>query len=290
MRRHSVILFAAEGSLFDHGELVEVPIGDYGNEVKLLSAMAAHPVKPDVIIDHTHSKVVSYFYPHFPVVSVYHDMWMRPYGKNPVLVSHGMKALPGMDWAIDAPVIHHVVDPKDYPFCATPTEPRFVLYCGIMREYKNPVLAIEAAALAGLPLVMIGIQTGMPIFGRYGRTKFVGAHTGALKAELFGNAAVYLQLGDHEAFGLTTVEAGLCGTPAVGLMRGGTVDIIQYTDGCVPLNGVFVQAARNLSQSVADSIHAAMELDRGQVRKAAATFTDVGDYVLQWEKQLESVI
>jgi len=291
IRGHDVVLIAAEDSHFPEGELhTPTPIADYrGEQVMAQFGMKLHQKKPfKVFIDNSHSKILSHFLPTHPIVSVYHDRWMRPGAPNPILVSEGLRAFPEMNWAQTAKVIHHVLNPASFPFVETPHYPPFALFCGIVRDYKNPTLAVEASIKADIDLYIIGNQTS-PLFGQYSRCKYLGMVNKGQRAFIMGNASVHLQLGDSESFGLTTIEIGLCGTPTVAIPRGGSVDLIQYEDGTKPLNGVFIQMSRNMVQSVADSIYAAISLSREATRKVALQFCDAGSYVLKWEQVLVEV-
>jgi glycosyltransferase involved in cell wall biosynthesis len=271
---HCVEVFAGDGSTphENYSLMVACSIGDYSNERQLAKrALERHREKPfDAIIDHTHTKAISHFMPAAPVLSWYHDIFMRPCARNPVMVSQGMKYLPGMDWAIDAPVVHHWVDEDEYTLNPEPEQPPYALFLGLFRDYKQPILAIQACALAGIRLVVAGTipGTASPFTPNNHEVVYVGGVVGEQKVRIIQNASVLLQLGNVEAFGLTTVESALCGTPVVAWPAGGTLDLIEYKRGVDPESGVYVQVSRSQARSVADSIHYAMSLPRERVRDA----------------------
>jgi glycosyltransferase involved in cell wall biosynthesis len=273
---HDVYVYAPIGSESNDNYRLKMccDIGNYGQERQLAREVihdhSQHPY--DIIIDHTHTKTVSYYSPSLPVLSWYHDVFMRPNAKNPVMVSQGMKYLPNMEWAIDAPVVHHWVDENEYQFNAEPMQPPYALFMGIFRDYKQPALAIQACALLGIHLVVAGTIPGgvSPFMNNSSEVQYVGGVTGADKVNLYQGASVYLQLGVVESFGLTTAEAALCGTPVVAWPAGGTLDLIEYKNGVTPTCGVYVQSSRAQSRSVADCIEYAMTLPRDVVRESMA--------------------
>jgi glycosyltransferase involved in cell wall biosynthesis len=272
MSGHDVTVYAPQGSTESelYNLITPCQIGNYTQERQLAkAAIFAHQQKPyDVIIDHTHTKAVSYYAPNLPVLSWYHDIFMRYEAINPVMVSQGMKYLPGMEWAIDAPVCHHWVDADEYQFNDEPMYPPYALFLGIFRDYKQPVLAIQACALAGIRLIVAGTIPGgvSPFTANSMEVTYVGGVVGANKVSLYQGASVFLQLGHVESFGLTTAEAALCGTPIVAWASGGTLDLIDYKGGVKPASGVYVQSSRAQARSVADAIKYAMSLDRNAVR------------------------
>lgn len=296
MAGHRVTVYAPEGSeASPHYELrLPCRVGNYKLERKFArDVIADHQIsKYDIIIDHTHTKVINYFSPSLPVLSWYHDIFMRPRAVNPVMVSQGMKYLPGMEWSINAPVVHHWVDENEYGFNNEPTQPPYALFMGIFREYKQPVLAIQACALAGICLIVAGVIPGgiAPFTPNSEEVRYIGGIIGNQKIGVYQGASVFLQLGNVEAFGLTTVEAALCGTPIVAWGSGGTLDLIEYENGVKPTSGIYVQASRAQARSVADSIHYAMSLPRKAVRAAMQGKVGMKQHVKRIEKLIAEVL
>lgn len=274
-RGHDVTLIAAEGSVFDGHLVIAVKSGvDYSHE-KLLAkaALQAHKEQPfDVFMDNSHLHHLSDIFPDYPVVNVYHDIF-QPEQRNPVLMSEAQRAMMRYGWSHTAKVIRNTVSADTYAFNPMPDDPPYALFMGIIRDYKNPVLAMEACARAGVKLVMAGGLHGFaPLFNpkEGSNTEYIGTISGAKKIQLLQGASVFLQLGTVESFGLTTIEAGLCGVPVVALPRGGSVDLVKQG-----VSGAFVPTAANAVQAVADTIEYAMTLDRRACRDHAIQFSDI---------------
>lgn len=117
-------------------------------------------------------------------------------------------------------------------------ESGFLLSVARLMPYKHVDVAIEAAARAGLPLVVIGkgpeearlrAMAGQDVvFGQDltdAQLRWAYAHATALIAA------------SHEDFGITPLEASAWGVPTVALRAGGYLDTI--VEG---VNGVFVDA------------------------------------------------
>jgi glycosyltransferase involved in cell wall biosynthesis len=101
---------------------------------------------------------------------------------------------------------------------------------------KGAHRAIEAARLAGRPLVLAGpVQTGQEQYFRElvephidGRkVRYVGEIGGRAKLELFANAAALLMpVRWREPFGIVMVEALACGTPVIAFREGAAAEIV----------------------------------------------------------------
>lgn len=261
---HDVTLFAKVGSRFS-STLVAPPEaeGYEGEKVLAREAIRMHRTDPfDVLLDQGHLHIVSRLYPNLPTINVYNDSY-QPYQRNPVLMSSAQKLLMKPEFE-QAPVIHNALNPAEFPFGALPQDPPFVFFCGIFSEIKQPFLAIEACAKLGVKLVMAGA-------GAYGKVPMAGSenveYLGAISPQrrnlLMSRARVFLQLGTNESFGLTTLEAGLCGTPVVAWPAGGNLDTVENG-----VNGVFAPIyGRDKAGAVADAIETAWDMDRHTCRR-----------------------
>ena len=285
-RGHDVTFIAKEGSQFS-GVLHMVDTSGYEGE-KLLArdCMRLHRSWPfDAILDHGHLHVIAAMFPDVPVVNVFHDIYQE-YARCPVLLSYGQQAL--MDNRFDsARIIHNALNKEAFIPNYTYYQRPFVLFMGALSEIKQPLLAIEACAYLGLELVLAGRDIiGKFPAGAYEGVQVVGAVAGRDKMGLLQNARVFLQLGTVESFGLTTVEAALCATPVVAWPAGGSVDIVDYGK-----NGVFVPAAKNSVQAVADAIERAWDISRQTVRDStAAKFGDVDRQITAYEDVLSDCV
>ena len=150
-------------------------------------------------------------------------------------------------------------------------EDGFLLSVARLMPYKHVDVAIEAAARAGRPLVVIGkgpeearlrAMAGEDVvFGQDltdAQLRWAYAHATALIAA------------SHEDFGITPLEASAWGVPTVALRAGGYLDTI--VDG---VNGVFVQEPT--VDAVAEGVGRllAHDWDRGAMQAHAERFSEV---------------
>lgn len=263
-RGHDVTLYAKQGSRFS-GRLVtpETAEGYEGEWILAQAALRDHKQHAyDAFWDAGHLHCIAEMFTNIPVVCEFHDAYQE-YARCPVLKSNGQKALMPPQFE-GARVIYNALDPAEYPFNEIPDAQNYALFMGAISQIKQPLLAIEACARMGVKLVMAGmpVDAAMP-FTEHSNVEFVGAVQGARKLQLLQNARVFLQLGIGESFGLTTLEANLCGTPVVAWPTGGSLDIIRYG-----VNGIFVIPGGDKVQAVCDAIDRAWHMDRRFVRAA----------------------
>lgn len=282
-RGHDVTLFAKSGSHFS-GKLVSINADGYAGEQVLAKAVYAHHKQhpADVLLDNGHIHLLSSMFPRLPIVNVYHDNY-QPYQRNAVLLSEGQRALLPPQFE-NARIIPNALDANQFQPEYTPGS--YALFLGAVSDLKQPLLAIEACAKFGIPLVIAGMQVGnygLPLT-RMNNVKYIGMVSGKVKHNLLRGARCLLQLSGIESFGLTTLESMLCGTPVVALPSGGSVDIIEYG-----VSGVFVQPSRDAVSAVTDAMQAAFYLDRERVRNSALRFRDVSKQIAAYEDALADV-
>lgn len=222
-----------------------------------------------MIFDHSHIHRIAELDPQAAILNVFHDNF-QDYRRCPVVLSEGQRALLPPTFE-RAPVVHNAIDVSAFPFSPFPVDPPFAFFCGALSEIKHPLLAIEACARMGLKLVM----AGQSIVGKFPVTdvenvEYVGAIPPHIRNQYMMRARVFLQLGDVESFGLTTLEAGACGCPVVAFASGGNVDTVANG-----VNGVFIPAyGRDKVGAVCDAIESAWYLDRRACREhVAGTFS-----------------
>lgn len=141
----------------------------------------------------------------------------------------------------------------------------YLLWLGRMDEVKGPHRAIQAARLAGRPLVIAGpIQLGQERFfaeeiePHVDGTSviYVGEIGGVVKQRAIAEAsALLMPIRWPEPFGMVMIEALACGTPVIAFPEGAACEIV--VDG---VNGFLVADEEAMAAAVADlgSIDAAV--------------------------------
>lgn len=267
-RGHEVSLYAAEGSRFAGRLVMPCAPRQDGERFLVKAVYEDHKRAPfDVIYEHTHQHDLPQLFGALPIVAHYHDRWQPP-TRCMVLCSEGQRALMREHYADEvngARVIHNAIPASTIQQSYRADEPPYVLYLGVMREYKQPLLAIEAAARGRFKLIIAGHQphgTTNALFSGNESVKWAGVVSYARALELMRGAAVYLQAGWQEACPMTNIEAGLCGTPTAAWAAGGNLDYIANGT-----NGYLINPnAADLLDEVVDAVEKARKLDRREVR------------------------
>ncbi|GAA0811286.1 glycosyltransferase [Spirilliplanes yamanashiensis] len=174
-------------------------------------------------------------------------------------------------WGRDARVINPPVD-VDY-FAAADGERGgggYLLGVGRWIPYKNFDLIIEIADAAGLPVVIAGSGPEEAALRRLAErvrvpvTFEVRPPRERLRERYRGAAALLFPA--HEDFGIIPVEAMACGTPVVGLRRGGLLETV--VDG----ETGYLLDSRDPADHAA-AVRAAAGLDPQRIAKHAETFS-----------------
>lgn len=286
---HDVTLIAKEGSQFSGTLHMPPDATNYNGEVLLArDAMRLHRSWPfDVFLDNGHLHVLSDIRTDIPIVNVFHDIYQE-HARCPILLSGGQQVMmatknPKFE---KARIIHNALNDEAFPPVYETYSIPYALFMGVRSEIKQPLLAIEACARMGIELYMAGSDViGRFPSGAHEAVHVFGAVSGDSKLSLLQNARVFLQLGTCESFGLTTLEANLCGTPVVAWPAGGSLDLIEYG-----VNGVFVPQGGNPVMAVADAIERAWDMDRTKVHNHAEQFADVNGQIHAYEEALIDTI
>ena len=187
------------------------------------------------------------------VCTVHHDYEQRSsaiYRAAPqvllVAISHN-QAL--RETAEISAVVHHGLSPER--FVSLPDQ-GYLLFLGRYARVKGAHTAVEAAAAAGLPLVMAGEihearyfhEQVAPLIREHGVIE-VGQVGGARKQALIARArALIFPIEWEEPFGLVMIEAMLSGVPVLATARGSVSEVIE--DG---VTGSICTSTRELSIS-----------------------------------------
>ncbi len=128
--------------------------------------------------------------------------------------------------------IHHGIDPSKFQF--QERKENYLLYYGRIHPDKGAHAAIEIASLAGYPLKMAGLIQDADYFRSRIEPYIDNAHVTYLGNvgpeagnELLGKATALLHpIFFEEPFGLSVVEALMCGTPVVAYNRGSMAELL----------------------------------------------------------------
>ena len=128
--------------------------------------------------------------------------------------------------------IYHGIDPNHFPFKEIKED--YLLFFGRIHPHKGTHIAIEIARLAGYRLIIAGLIQDEKYFNEQvrpyiddDRVQYVGNAASALRNQLLGNAKALLHpISFEEPFGLSVVEAMMCGTPVIAFARGSMPELI----------------------------------------------------------------
>ena len=185
-------------------------------------------------------------------------------------------------------VIENGIDLNSWDFYPRPSG-NYAMWFGRIHPDKGTHLAIQAARLAGIPLMI----AGMIADERYFKTQvepllndditYVGRKTHKELNALTGNALLSLITPAwEEPFGLVVAESLACGTPVAGFAIGALPRLIIPETGALASPGDIA--------GLAAAIALAVVKDRSHCRKHAESHFDVERMVSRYEEQLEELV
>lgn len=260
-RGHTVTLYAAPGSAFEGGELVAAR-----------DEREFDPQGFDVVLDSTHGKVMQQkLREDQAVVSWSHDR-EAPAGRCAVYPSEAHKA-----WHVHhmgAPrtgrVIYNGVDVPDEPL---PEVGDYYAYLSMFHTPKGPVMALEAARLAGVKLVFAGPTPPAPPPG----AAYIGPLIDEDKRAFLGCAKALLFPAGTEAGPVTVLEAQAMGCPVLVSAYGAARENMA-----AGLTGWVCEDTLDM----ADHIAGVSDMDRSTIRQWVADNRSLGRMIDQMERAL----
>jgi glycosyltransferase involved in cell wall biosynthesis len=203
-----------------------------------------------------------------------------------VSISYADRA-PGLDYAAN---VYHGVDEAELPF--DPAGGDDLAFFGRIHPDKGTGAAIEIARRSGRRLVICGIVHDEAYHRECvephvdgDRVTYLGAVGPERRAEILGSSLALLHpIAFAEPFGLSVVEAMMCGTPTIAFALGSMPEIID--DGVTGLIAAHIDEAVGL-------VDRAAGLDRGDCRRVALERFSASrmarDYITVYEQVLAHV-
>ncbi len=126
-------------------------------------------------------------------------------------------------------VIYNGIDHYKYKPGKKSDEP-FILWIGRLKNYKNPLDAIEIAKRANVKLVMAGagdLESIVRSKIREVNGEYLGKVSEEEKIKLYQSSWITLVTSFIEGWSMVTLEANSCGTPVIGYNKGSLPEIIK---------------------------------------------------------------
>ncbi len=266
---------------------------------ELRHAIHAYEALRDYDIVHDHSLVGPVYAERFddlPVVTTNHgpfndelnDLYRVVSGTVPVLAISHTQAREAQEVPI-ARVIHHGVDPAEFPF--GDGSGGYLMALGRMAPEKGADRAAVVARKAGARLVMAGKMEEEAEFGYFQEAvqpllsddiDYVGEVDEDRKLQLLSGARALLNpIRWPEPFGLVMIEALACGTPVLAFKEGAATEIVEHG-----VTGFLCEDEDEMAARVGD----VGELDRRACRAAVEDYFSVSRMVAEHVEFYEQVV
>ncbi|WIM88885.1 glycosyltransferase [Candidatus Mycobacterium wuenschmannii] len=216
--------------------------------------------------------------PPFPWMEI--GAWLAGPSACFVAVSQALQA----QWSTltDSHVIYNGVDPDRFPIGPGGRE---LLWVGRLTPDKGADIAISVAQHADRELRLAGPISDPDWFGSVIRpmlgpsVSYVGPVSGRELADLYGSSAATLVTPRwEEPFCLVAVETQMCGTPVVGIRRGGLPEVVTGP------GGVLVEPGQRLISRLAEALPGVSQISRAEVADHARSRWDVSAMIDQYER------
>ena len=164
-------------------------------------------------------------------------------------------------------------------------------WAGRLTSEKGADIAIAAARAAGLPLQLAGpvadprwfAEVIRPMLG--GQVEYLGLLDDSELAQMYGaSLATLVTPCWEEPFCLVAAESQMCGTPVVGVRRGGLAEVVSGP------GGVLVDPGAGVVDRLATAITSMGAVDRRAVAESARKRLDCARTVDSYEQLLSAAI
>jgi glycosyltransferase involved in cell wall biosynthesis len=185
--------------------------------------------------------------------------------------------------------VYNGEDPEQFPIVTEPDQ--YVCFLGRFDRQKNPHLAIQLAINLGVPIKVAG-KTDFESEGYFDEevrpyldhplVQYLGEVGFEEKVKLLAHARCNLHpTGFREPYGLTVLEAALCGTPTLAIARGSMPELIE-ADRTGMLVEDFVEGYHQIQQC--------FEMDRTYIAHRARLLFNYHTMTRQYLRAYQRVI